>query len=84
MDARIIDGLDQVSPDAWNALIGANFPFLEHDFLRTLESSRKQGLRRFLYHGYSHLTAAEFEVMRALCGDASRELPEGFQLPGGR
>ncbi len=43
MDARIIDGLDQVSPDAWNALIGANFPFLEHDFLRTLEETRCVG-----------------------------------------
>ena len=43
MDARIINGLDQVSPDAWNALIGANFPFLEHDFLRTLEKTRCVG-----------------------------------------
>ena len=54
------------------------------DFLRILEASRRAGLRRFLYHGYNHLTAAELEVMRALCGDENRPLPKGFQLPRGR
>ena len=54
------------------------------DFLRILEASRRAGLRRFLYHGYGHLTAAELEVMRALCGNENRPLPEGFQLPRGR
>ena len=59
-------------------------PMGSGDFIRILEASRRAGLRRFLYHGYAHLTAAEVEVMRALCGDENRELPEGFELPRGR
>lgn len=39
MDARVIDGLDSVNPEAWNSLIGVNFPFLEYDFLHTLEAT---------------------------------------------
>jgi hypothetical protein len=30
------------------------------------------------------LSAAEFQVLRALCGDENRKLPEGFKLPRGR
>ncbi len=51
------------------------------DFVRILEASREAGLRRFLFHGYDHMTEAELRVMRALCGDETRELPEGFRLP---
>ena len=56
-------------------------PMGSGDFVRILEASREAGLRRFLFHGYDHMTEAELRVMRALCGDESRELPEGFRLP---
>lgn len=59
-------------------------PMGSGDFIRILESSRRAGLQRFLYLGYGQLSAAEFEVMRAMCGDGSHELPAGFQLPRGR
>jgi hypothetical protein len=59
-------------------------PMGSGDFIRILEASRRAGLRRFLYHGYDHLTAAEMEVIRALCGDETRALPEGFELPRSR
>ena len=51
------------------------------DFLRILEASRKAGLRRFLYHNYTHITPGEAEVMRVLCGGGKRELPRGLVLP---
>ncbi len=43
MQVTIAPALADVSPDAWNALIGESFPFLEHRFLSALETSGSVG-----------------------------------------
>jgi len=64
MEARVIDGLHHVSPDAWNALIGADFPFLEHHFLQALEATRCVGdetgwlPQHLLLHDHGQLVGA--------------------------
>jgi hypothetical protein len=40
---RLIEGIRSVSPEAWDALAGADDPFVEHAFLRTLEDSGSVG-----------------------------------------
>ena len=35
--SRLIDRIDAVAPDAWNALTDCRFPFLRHEFLKALE-----------------------------------------------
>lgn len=37
MRVEIIPGLEQITPDAWNALVQDNNPFLRHEFLIALE-----------------------------------------------
>lgn len=39
MKIRPLDSLSQISPDAWNNLLGSHFPFMQHGFLHALESS---------------------------------------------
>ncbi len=56
-------------------------PMGSGDFIRILEASRRAGLRRFLYHNHAHLTAAEIEVLRHLCGDPAKPLPGGYEAP---
>ena len=35
---RVLDGIGEVSPQDWNALVG-DYPFLQHEFLAALEHS---------------------------------------------
>jgi len=58
-------------------------PMGSSDFIRTLEASHNVGLRRFLYHNHSHLSPAEVEVMRALCGDPDQPIPKQYRPPDG-
>lgn len=37
MQVKILDNLDEVAPEAWNALVRDNNPFLQHAFLAALE-----------------------------------------------
>src|SRR5688572_9373081 len=43
MGIEIIQNLSQVSPPEWDALAGDDAPFVEHAFLRALESSQSVG-----------------------------------------
>lgn len=40
MDVRVLGAIREVSPDAWNALVGDESPFLEWDFLAALEDAK--------------------------------------------
>lgn len=65
MQTQIIHSLSEVSHEEWNALIGSDFPFLEHAFLLALESSRSVGGRS----GWSprHLLLREQGRLVAAC-----------------
>jgi len=56
-------------------------PMGSGDFIRILGASRQAGLKRFLYHNHAHLTAAEIEVMRHLCGNPAVPVPGGYEAP---
>jgi uncharacterized protein len=43
--SRLIDRIDGVGPDAWNALTDCRFPFLRHEFLNALEQQECLGER---------------------------------------
>jgi uncharacterized protein len=43
--SRLIDRIDTVAPDAWNALTDSRFPFLTHEFLNALERQECLGER---------------------------------------
>ena len=43
MRVRFLESLDAIDPEAWNALTGADDPFVEHGFLSTLERSGSVG-----------------------------------------
>lgn len=43
-------------------------PFTAHDLDRMLEAAQQAGLRRFLYHHHGNLTAGEWAVISARCG----------------
>jgi len=43
MRSVIVDSMEQVPADAWNALTGAQIPFLRHEFLSALERHRCVG-----------------------------------------
>lgn len=53
------------------------------DFRRILEAAHGAGLRRFVYHNHGHLSQSEFDVMRTVCGDPNRPVPEGYRPPDG-
>jgi predicted N-acyltransferase len=40
VDVKVVDGLDTVDAEAWDALAGDDNPFVEHRFLHLLETSR--------------------------------------------
>jgi hypothetical protein len=40
---EVLTSLADIAPAAWNALVGADDPFLEHEFLASLEASRVIG-----------------------------------------
>lgn len=46
MRVRFIDNLDAVTPDAWNAIAGSQYPFLQHRFLHALEASGSVSAQR--------------------------------------
>ncbi len=39
MQAEFHDTIDAIDPSAWNALVGADHPFLRHEFLAAIETS---------------------------------------------
>lgn len=43
LEVLIVDGLDKVSAEAWDALVGDDNPFVEHAFLRLLETTGSVG-----------------------------------------
>ncbi len=43
MRLRFVESLSELEPAAWDALTGADDPFVEHAFLRTLERSGSVG-----------------------------------------
>ena len=51
------------------------------DFRRILEAAHGAGLRRFVFHHYPNMTPGELAVLRALCGDPQRRLPDAYQPP---
>ena len=56
-------------------------PMGSNDFIRILEASHEVGLQRFLYHNHSHLSPAEVEVMKAICGEPDGIIPEQYRPP---
>ena len=51
------------------------------DLQRILEASEEAGLKRFLYHNHTHLTAAGWAVISRMCGTPWSEDPEGYWPP---
>ncbi|MEZ4252583.1 MAG: GNAT family N-acetyltransferase [Polyangiales bacterium] len=45
MDVHVVQGLGEVDPNEWNALVGDDDPFVEHAFLHVLEESGSVGGR---------------------------------------
>ncbi len=43
LEVRAVDGLDEIEPEAWDALAGSTNPFIEHRFLHLLETSDSVG-----------------------------------------
>src|SRR5690606_23960492 len=43
VELEFLRSIDEVEPDAWNALIGEDDPFVEHAFLSVLEQSGSVG-----------------------------------------
>ena len=43
LELTVVEGMDEVSPEAWNALVPENDPFTRHEFLRALETSGSVG-----------------------------------------
>ncbi len=43
IEVRVIPSLSEIAPEDWDALAGANNPFIEHAFLRALEVSGSVG-----------------------------------------
>jgi predicted N-acyltransferase len=39
LEVKLVQGIDQLTPDSWDACIGADQPFLSHAFLSALEAS---------------------------------------------
>lgn len=46
MNIRQLDSIADVSPQAWNTLLAADYPFLQHGFLHALESSGSVSLQQ--------------------------------------
>jgi len=78
----VVDRPEQVVPwvDVGRRPHGGD-PIAAGDFRRILEAAHGAGLRRFVFHHYPNMTAGEFAVLRALCGDPNRSVPDGYAPP---